>query len=161
MQLNLFKGRPAYIASEQQPGSRQVNSPESAESFIEYLQAIPIFTRHNRLCCAALLRNHGGEPSKIVTDKYRSYRVAHWELFPETRHSSKQYESNWAEQSYEATRDRERGMRRFKSVGQAQRFITAYVAVSNRFNPGRQLVRDKHYRDLRGSAFDEWSRPVA
>ena len=60
-----------------------------------------------------------------------------------------------------ATRVRERGMRRFKSVRQAQRFVTAHAAVSNLFNLGRHLVRAQHYRDLRVSAFSEWSRAVA
>lgn len=60
------------------------------------------------------LRSHGGEPRKIVTDKLRSYGAAHPELIPETIHSTKQYENNRAEQSHEATRIRERGMRRFK-----------------------------------------------
>ena len=55
-----------------------------------------------------LLRSHGGEPRKIVTDKLRSYGVAHRELIPETIHSTKQYENNRAEQSHEATRVRER-----------------------------------------------------
>ncbi|EED30534.1 IS6 family transposase [gamma proteobacterium NOR5-3] len=46
-----------------------------------------------------LLRSHGGEPRKIVTDKLRSYGVAHRELIPETVHSTQQYENNRAEQS--------------------------------------------------------------
>ena len=66
-----------------------------------------------------LLRNYGGEPRKIVTDKLGSYGVAHRELIPDTIHSTQQYENNRAEQSHEATRVRERGMRRFKSVRQA------------------------------------------
>ena len=108
-----------------------------------------------------LLRGHGGEPRKIVTDKLRSYGVAHRELMPETIYSTQQYENNRVEQSHEATRVRERGMRRFKSAGQAQRFLTAHAAVQNLFNLGRHLVRAQHYRDLRVSAFDEWSRAVA
>ena len=108
-----------------------------------------------------LLHSHGGEPRKIVTDKLRSYGVAHRELMPETIHSTKQYENNRAEQSHEAIRVRERGMRRFKSVRQAQRFVTAHAAVSNLFNLGRHLVRAQNYRDLRVSAFGEWSRAVA
>ncbi|MEH6584885.1 MAG: IS6 family transposase, partial [Halioglobus sp.] len=63
--------------------------------------------------------------------------------------------------SHEATRVRERGMRKFKSVRQAQRFLGAHAAVSNLFNLGRHLVRAEHYRDLRMSAFGEWSRAVA
>jgi putative transposase len=108
-----------------------------------------------------LLRSHGGEPRKIVTDKLRSYGVAHRELIPETIHSTQQYENNRAEQSHEATRVREWGMRKFKSVRQAQRFLGAHAAVYNLFNLGRHLVRAPHYRDLRTSAFTEWSRAVA
>jgi putative transposase len=61
---------------------------------------------------------------------------------------------------YEATRARERGMRRFKSMKQAQRVVTAHAAVSNLFNLGRHLLRAQHYRDLRTSAFEEWNRAV-
>jgi putative transposase len=108
-----------------------------------------------------LLRSHGGEPRKIVTDKLRSYGVAHRELIPEVIHSTQQYENNRAELSHEPTRARERGMRRFKSVRQAQRFLGAHAAVCNLFNLGRHLVRAENYRDLRMSAFSEWSRAVA
>jgi putative transposase len=113
-----------------------------------------------------LLRSHGGEPRKIVTDKLRSYGVAHRELMPDVIHDTAQYANNRAEQSHEATRVRERGMRgaafrRFKSVGQAQRFVTAHAAVSNLFNLGRHSVRAEHYRNLRTSAFSEWSSAVA
>jgi putative transposase len=108
-----------------------------------------------------LLRSHRSEPRKIVTDKLRSYGVAHRELIPEAIHSTKQYENNRAEQSHEATRVRERGMRKFKSVRQAQRFLGVHAAVSNLFNLGRHLVRAQNYRDLRVSAFGEWSRAVA
>mgnify|MGYP001569654709 CR=1 FL=1 len=103
-----------------------------------------------------LLRNHGSEPRKIVTDKLHSYGVAHQELMPEVIHSTQQYENNRAEQSHEATRVRERGMTKFKSVGQAQRFLGVHAAVSNLFNLGRHLVKTQHYRDLRMSAFEEW-----
>ena len=37
-----------------------------------------------------LLRSHAGEPRKIVTDKLRSYGVAHRELTPNTIHSTAQ-----------------------------------------------------------------------
>ncbi|EEB77529.1 hypothetical protein GPB2148_1262 [marine gamma proteobacterium HTCC2148] len=108
-----------------------------------------------------LLRSHGGDPRKIVTDKLRSDGVAHLEMTPETIHGTKQYENNRAEQSHESTRVRERGMRKFKLVGQAQRFVNAHAAVSNLFNLGRHLVRAQHYRELRISAFTEWKRAVA
>jgi len=108
-----------------------------------------------------LLRRHGGEPRKIVTDKLRSYRVAHRELIPEAIHDTSQYANNRAEQSHEPTRVRERGMRRFKSVAQAQRFLGTHAAVYNLFNLGRHLIRAEHYRNLRIIAFSEWSRAAA
>jgi putative transposase len=107
-----------------------------------------------------LLRRHGVAPRKIVTDKLRSYGVAHRELVPDAIHDNARYANNRAEQSHEPTRVRERGMRRFKSVGQAQRFLGAHATVSNLFNLGRHLVRAQHYRDLRIGAFTEWSRAV-
>jgi putative transposase len=108
-----------------------------------------------------LLRSHGGEPRKIVTDKLRSYGIAHRELMPDVFHDTSQYANNRAEQSHENTRVRERGMRKLKSVRQAQRFLGAHAAVSNLFNLGRHLVRAQHYRDLRVSAFAEWGRAMA
>ncbi len=108
-----------------------------------------------------LLRNHGGEPRKIVTDKLRSYGVAHRELIPDVIHDTSRYANNRVEQSHEATRVRERGMRRFKSMRQAQRFVGAHAAVHNLFNLGRHLLSAHHYRDLRFSAFTEWGRAVA
>ena len=107
-----------------------------------------------------MLRSGGTEPRKIVTDKLRSYGVAHRELIPDTIHSTQQYENNRAEQSHESTRVRERGMRKFKSVKQAQRFLGAHAAVSNLFNLGRHLISAEHHRNLRISAFTEWSRVV-
>ena len=108
-----------------------------------------------------LKRSHGGEPRKVVSDKLRSYPVAHREMMPEAVHSTEQYENNRAEQSHEATRVRERGLRRFKSMKQAQRFVTAHAAVSNLFNLGRDLISAQHYRDVWVSAFNDWSRAVA
>jgi putative transposase len=108
-----------------------------------------------------LLRNHGGEPRKVVTDKLRSYPVAHREIIHAVIHVTNRYANNRAEQSHEATRVRERGMRRFKSVVQAQRFLGTHTGVTNLFNLGRHLVGAQHYRDLRGSAFSEWSSVVA
>ena len=107
-----------------------------------------------------LLRNHGSEPKKIMTDKLRSYGVAHRELIPDVIHDTSQYANNRAEQSHEATRVRERGMRKFKSARQAQRFWGVHAAVSNLFNLGRHLIRAEHYRSLRVSAFAEWGRAV-
>jgi len=41
------------------------------------------------------------EPRKIVTDKLRSYGVAHRKLIPETIHDTSQYANNRAELSHQ------------------------------------------------------------
>ena len=107
-----------------------------------------------------LLRSNAGEPRKIVTDKLRSYGVAHRELISDTIHISDRYANNRAEQSHEPTRVRERGMRRFKSIGQAQKFVTTHASVSNLFNLGRHKVSAEQYRNLREDAFDVWANAV-
>ena len=108
-----------------------------------------------------LLRSHGGEPRKIVTDKLRSYGVAHRELIPDTIHDKSCYANNRAELSHQPTRVRERVMRRFKSSRQAQSFLNAHAMVYNLFNLGRHLVTADHYRDLRQSAFLSWENATA
>ena len=108
-----------------------------------------------------LLNNHHGEPRKIVTDKLGSYGVAHRELIPEAIHDTTRYANNRAEQSHEPTRVRERGMRRYKSLRQAQRFLTVHAAVHNLFNIGRHLSSARHRRLLRMRAFASWKRVAA
>ena len=107
-----------------------------------------------------LIRNNKGEPRKIVTDKLLSYGVAHREIIPETIHVTERYANNRAEQSHQPIRARERGMRRFKSVKQAQIFLKIHGAIYNLFNLGRHLICANHYRNLRIAAFAEWKRAV-
>jgi putative transposase len=108
-----------------------------------------------------LLRTSGSEPRRVVTDKLRSYCVAHRELIPDTIHDTSQYANNRAELSHQPTRVRERGMRRFKSVPQAQRFLGAHAAVYNLFNLGRHLILARHYRAFRQRAFASWECATA
>ena len=95
-----------------------------------------------------------------MTDKLRSYGVAHREFISDTIHISDRYANNRAEQSHEPTRVRERGMRRFKSIAQAQKFVTTHASVSNLFNLGRHKVSAEQYRNLREDAFDVWANAV-
>jgi putative transposase len=108
-----------------------------------------------------LLKNHHCEPGKIVTDKLRSYGVAHRDLIPEALHDTAQYANNRAELSHQPTGVRERVMRRFKSTRQAQRFLSVHAAVYNLFNLGRHLVSASHYRDLGQGAFVSWCSVTA
>jgi putative transposase len=108
-----------------------------------------------------LLKSQHGEPRKIVTDKLRSYGVAHREMIPDTIHDTSRYANNRAELSHQPTRAREQGMRRFKSPWQAQRFLSVHAAVHNLFNLGRNLVSARHYRLFRQRAFASWEHATA
>ena len=125
-------------------------------------EVVDVFLQKRRDAKAAkrffkrMLKKNKGEPRKIVTDKLRSYAVAHRELIPEAIHDTEKYANNRAELSHQPTRVRERVMRRFKSLKQAQRFLDAHAAVYNLFNLGRHLISAKNYRYFRLRAFASW-----
>jgi putative transposase len=129
-------------------------------------EVVDVFLQENRDGAAAkqflkrLLKKNRCEPRKIVTDKLRSYGVAHRELIPNTIHDTSQYANNRAELSHQPTRVRERGMRKFKSIKQAQRFLSVHAAIYNLFNLGRHLVSTYHYRLFRKRAFASWKSAV-
>jgi putative transposase len=104
-----------------------------------------------------LLKGQGGVPRWMVTDKLRSYAAAHRTIMPSVAHDTSQYANNRAEVSHEPTRQRERGMRRFKSMAQAQRFLSVHGITQNLFRVGRHLLRAANYRILRARAFVAWN----
>ena len=105
-----------------------------------------------------LLKGQGSEPRRLVTDKLGSYGVAHRALMPSVLHDTRRYANNRAEVSHQPTRQRERQMRRFKSAGQAQCFISVQGVVLNLFRVGRHLLRPSNHRILRERAFGVWSQ---
>ena len=92
-----------------------------------------------------LLKGQGCVPRKMVTDKLRSYAAAHRIIMPSVAHDTSQYANNRAEVSHEPTRQRERGMRRFKSMAQAQRFLSVHGITQNLFRVGRHLLRARAF----------------
>ena len=64
--------------------------------------------------------------------------------------------NNRAENSHQPTRERERRMRRFKSMRHAQRFLSVHGAVSNHFRPCRHRLRARHYREIMHRRFADW-----
>jgi len=100
--------------------------------------------------------NSGGMPREIVTDKLRSYGVAHRSLIPGAHHNTQQYANNRAELSHQPTRVRERGMRRFKSITQAQRFLESHAAVYNLFNLHRHSLCRRYFKLFRIRSFATW-----
>jgi putative transposase len=49
-------------------------------------------------------------------------------------------------------------MRKFKSQGQAQRFLSCHGVVNNLFQLGRHLMKASNYTDFRDRPFVEWGR---
>jgi putative transposase len=84
------------------------------------------------------------------------YAGPHRKLAPDSIHDISRHTNNRAELSHQPTRVRERGMRRFKSPRQAQRFLDVHSAVHNLFNLGRHLVSAKHHRLFRQRDFASW-----
>src|SRR6266536_2599274 len=99
-------------------------------------------------------------PLVIVTDKLRSYSAARAEVMPSVEHVQKMYQNNRAEDSHQPTRLRERTMRRFKSAGHAQRFLSAFGIITSHFRAGRHLYRASGYREVMKSRFAAWEEVV-
>ena len=91
-------------------------------------------------------------PRVIVTGKLGSYGAARRELLPNVRHLQDRWRNNRAEGSHQPSRQRERQMRRFKSMRHAQRFLSSHGAISNLFRLCRHGVKAPHCRILRGRA---------
>ena len=107
-----------------------------------------------------LLKDQGGEPRWMITDKLKSYGAAHRAVMPTVEHINTIYANNRAEVSHEPTRQRERHMRGFSSSTQAQRFLTLHGLTQNLFRLGRHLMQAVNYRILRTQAFQVWKEAV-
>ncbi len=70
-------------------------------------------------------------PQVIITDQLRSYGAAMAAVLPSVEHQQQQYQNNRAENSHQPTRLRERVMKRFKSAGHAQRFLSAFGIMAH------------------------------
>jgi putative transposase len=108
-----------------------------------------------------LLRKYAVVPERLVTDDLRSYRAATLDLGIDHLHDGGRWKNNRAENSHQPTRRRERKMQRFKSVGSAQKFLSAHAAAYNTFNVQRHLTSARSHRVLRAAAMSTWREAVA
>jgi putative transposase len=100
-----------------------------------------------------LLKRFQYVPRVIITDKLKSYSAARAELMPSVEHLQQKYQNNRAENSHQPTRLGERVMRRFKSAGHAQRFLSAFGIITSHFRVGRHLYNASAYRTVMKSKF--------
>ena len=105
-----------------------------------------------------LLEKTGAVPRVVVTDKLRSYGAARREVMPCVEHRQSKYLNNRAENSHQPTRQRERAMKGFRSIGGAQRFLSAFSGISPHFRPRRHLMPAHHYRAEMTVRFAIWEQ---
>ncbi|WAU78492.1 IS6 family transposase (plasmid) [Streptomyces sp. Qhu-G9] len=105
-----------------------------------------------------LMKKTRAVPRMVVTDKLRSYRAAHREVMPSVEHRCHNGLNNRAENSHQPTRQRERAMKGFRSVGGAQRFLSAFTGISPHFRPHRHLMPAHHYRAEMTVRFAIWDQ---
>lgn len=103
-----------------------------------------------------LLKKQCFAPSRIVTDKLRSYPPAFRDLALTAEHVHSHRANSRAENSHQPVRRRERKLQRFKSPGSAQRFLAIHAATYNTFTHQRHLNRRPLYKELRTTSFDAW-----
>jgi putative transposase len=89
----------------------------------------------------------------IITDKLKSYSAAKAEVLPGVEHCQQKFQNNRAENSHQPTSLREKVMRRFKSAGDAQRFLSAFGIIISHFRVGRHLYKAHRYREVMKSRF--------
>ncbi|MDH6146059.1 transposase-like protein [Kitasatospora sp. GP30] len=95
---------------------------------------------------AKLMKKQRRVPRVLVTDKLRSHGVAHRELMPSVEHRSHKGLNNRAENSHQPTRQRECAMKGVRSVGAAQRFLSAFSGISPHFRTRRHLRTAAEHR---------------
>lgn len=95
-------------------------------------------------------------PRVLVTDKLKSYGAAKREVMPGVEHRQHKGLNNRAEVSHQPTRQQERQRRRFKSPGQAQRFLSAHGPIGNLFRIRHRHPTAADYRAARCQAFATW-----
>ena len=103
------------------------------------------------------LKNQQCVSDQIVIDGLASYKAALKVLGCRDLHRpSRLRDNNRVKNSHLPVRRRERKMQRFKSQGQAQRFVSTHSAIYNTFAIQRHLVTRKTMRTFRAAAFAEW-----
>jgi putative transposase len=78
------------------------------------------------------------------------------QILPGVKHVQGRHLNNRTENSHQPTRKRERHMQRFKSPGQAQRFLSAQGLIHQHFRPRRHRMSATAYREARAQAFTVW-----
>jgi putative transposase len=123
---------------------------------------IMISRNRNKQCALnffkKLFKSQSRAPRKIITDKLGSYKAALRILNSRIPHDTRQYQNNRVEVSHQKVRQQQRKMRQFKTLAQAQRFLSCHGVINNHFRQQRHLLKARHYRLFLGRAFEQWQQ---
>ena len=108
-----------------------------------------------------LLKKQGFAPTRIVTDKLRSYPAAFRAMGLMAEHDRGLRANNRAENSHQPVRRQERKLQRFKSPGSAQHFLSIHAATYNTFYHEPHLNRRSYFKELRAASFEVWATASA
>lgn len=107
-----------------------------------------------------LLKQQGFAPRVIVTDKLKSYGAAKNQMLKSVEHRQHKGLNNRAENSHQPTRMREQRMRKFKSPGQAQRFLATFGPIRDHFHPKQHQLTAHRYREQMRQRIEDWQEIV-
>jgi transposase-like protein len=108
-----------------------------------------------------LLKKYGFAPSRIVTDKLRSYPAAFRAIGLAAQHDRGLRANNRTENAHQPIRRRERKLQMFKSPGSAQHFLSIHAATYNTFYHKPHLNRRSYFKELRAASFEVWATASA
>ena len=101
------------------------------------------------------MRRHG-QPERVVTDRFPSYRAALREVGASDLQSTGRWLNNRVENSHLPLRRRERAMLRFRRMQSLQKFAAVHSSVYNHFNLERDLSSRQNFKRSRAVALAEW-----
>ncbi|MEP0914311.1 DDE-type integrase/transposase/recombinase [Leptolyngbya sp. ST-U4] len=107
-----------------------------------------------------LLKQQGFVPRVLVSDKLKSYEAAQKQMLKSVEHRQHKGLNNRAENSHQPTRVRERRMRKFKSPGQAQRFLAAFGPIRDHFHPKQHQLTAHRYCEQMRQRIEDWQEIV-
>jgi putative transposase len=102
-----------------------------------------------------LLKKHGFGPSRVVTDRLRSYPAAFCVIGLTAEHDRGLRANNTAEDSHQPILRRERKLQLFKSPGLAQRFLAIHAATFNAFT--NVICSTDRISRIRAALFRAWA----
>jgi putative transposase len=102
-----------------------------------------------------------GQPSKIVTDRLRSYGAAMKVIGNIDGQECGRWLNNRAENSHQPFRRREGAMDCFREIKTLQKLASAHASIHNHFNKDRHLNRRDIFKKNRAAALAEWRQLAA